>query len=114
MNIVVAESAYHLALFHFENNNSGVGAVRRIFHPEFYIFEKLGIPERLKITAQRLFVVCVVFAAEDAGFQGVVANAAVADEFDPLNYDRSLLWLLGISVWGARIFACNCFTGKQI
>ena len=45
-----------------------IRAVGRIFHAEFYVFEKLGIPESLEIAAQSFFVVGVAFAAEDAGF----------------------------------------------
>ncbi len=66
-------------------------AVGRIFDAELHVFEELGIPQRLKIAPQRLFVVGIALAAEDAGFQGVAADAAVADKDDAIDYRAGLL-----------------------
>ena len=85
MNAVVADAADDRALFDFEDDVFVIGAVGRIFDAELYVFEKLRVPEGLKIAAQSFFVVWVAFAGEDARFQGVAANAAIADEDDAID-----------------------------
>ena len=52
---------------------------------QFYVLKKLRIPERLEIAAQGLFVVGIVFAAENARFEGVVTHSAVTEKFDALD-----------------------------
>ena len=64
-----------------------------IFDAQLHILKKLGIPQRLKIAPQGLFVIGVAFAAEDARFQGVTADSPVAEKFDALD-DGRLRWRL--------------------
>ena len=52
---------------------------------QLYIFKKLSIPKRLEVAAQGFFVVVIAFAAEDARFQGVATDPAIADELDALD-----------------------------
>ncbi len=70
-----------------------------IFHPKFYVLEKLCVPQRLKIAAQRIFIVDIAFAAEDACFQRVAAHAAVAKKFDAV--DDKLLVRAGLLLGGS-------------
>src|SRR6266853_2080831 len=116
VNIVVADAPDDRTFLNFKNNDLGVGAVRRFFHAQFYVLKELSIPKSLKITAQRLFVIDVVFAAENPGFQGVIAHPPVADKIDALD-DLGPLLLLRC-LWAVirpwMTFVKNHFAGQQI
>src|SRR5271165_7321639 len=90
MDAVITDAADDRALFYVEDDDFPVGAVRGIFHAKLHVFEKLRVPQSLEIAAQGLFVVDVAFTAEDAGFEGVAANAAVADEVDAVDDETRL------------------------
>src|SRR5260370_24636605 len=91
MDAVVANAADDRTLPNVEDHIFVIGAVGRIFDAELHVFEELGIPQRLKIAPQRLFVVGIALAAEDAGFQRVAAYATLADKDDAIDYRTGLL-----------------------
>ena len=63
---VVADAANDGTFFDFEDDVFVIGPVGRIFDAQLYVFEKLRVPESLKIAAKSFFVVGIAFAAEDA------------------------------------------------
>ena len=73
-------------LFHVENDDLAVGAIRGIFDTQLNVFEKLRVPERLEIAAKGLFVVGIALAAENAGLKSVAADSAVAVKFDAFDH----------------------------
>src|SRR5439155_13592779 len=93
VDAVVADTADLRAFLHLKDDDFAACAIGRIFHAELYVLEELRVPQRLKITAQGLFIVDIPVAAEDARLQRVAAHAAIADEIDALN-DQLLLLLL--------------------
>ena len=82
MGAVVTDAANDGPLFDFEDDDLAVGLVRAVLDAQLHVLEELGIPQRLKIAAQRFFVEDVCFAAENTGLQCVAAHAAIADELD--------------------------------
>src|ERR1700738_693110 len=85
MDAVVANAANDRALFDLEDYIFVMGAVGRILDAQLYILKELRIPKSLEVAAQGFFVVGIAVAAEDAGFQRVTAEAAVAAEEDAVN-----------------------------
>src|ERR1700730_12883015 len=86
VDTVVPNAADDRAFLDVENYIFVIGTVGRILDAELHIFEKLRIPERLKIAAQSFFVVGIAVAAEDAGFQRIGADAAVTCKEDAIDY----------------------------
>ena len=68
MDAVIADAANDRALLDVEDDVFVIGTVGRVFDAELYVFEKLRVPESLKIAPEGFFVVGIAFAAEDAGF----------------------------------------------
>src|SRR5882724_7547316 len=66
MNIVVANTANDWTFLQFKNNDFCVGAVRRILDAQLHIFKELRVPKCLEVAAQSIFVVRIIFAAENA------------------------------------------------
>src|SRR5260370_11469507 len=116
VNIVVANAPDDRTFLNFKNNDLGVGAVRRFFHAQFYVLKELSIPKSLKIAAQRLLVVDVVFAAENPGFQGIIAHPPVAGKIDALDdlAPSLLLCCLWAVIRSWMTFVKNDFAGQQI
>ncbi len=85
VDAVVADTADLRAFLHLKDDDFATRAIGRIFYSELYVLEELRVPQRLKIAAQRLFIVDIAVAAEDARFQRVAAHAAISDEVDALN-----------------------------
>src|SRR5205807_4009839 len=85
VDAVVTDTADLRALFDLKDDNFTVRAIGRIFHAELYVFEELGVPQRLEIAAQRFFIEDIAGTAEDSRGQRVTAHAAVADELDTVN-----------------------------
>ena len=94
MNAVIPNATDHRPLFHFKNDDLGACTIGRVFNAQLHVFKELRIPESLEVTAQCLFIICVAFAAEDAGLQRVVSNPAIADELNPLDDKGSALRVL--------------------
>ncbi len=116
MNIVVANSPDDRTFFHFKNNDLGIFAVGRIFHPQLHVLEELRIPQSLKIAAQSFLVIDVVFAAEDPRLQRVIAHAPVANEiyaFDNCLFLLRLRFLRTLCLL-RMAFVYNDFAGQQI
>src|ERR1700676_2524330 len=111
----VADAANHRPLLDVEDDDFGVGPVRRILDTQLDVFEELRVPQRLKIAAQRFFVVDVALTTEDSGGQRVAADASVAHEIDALDDERLLagLWLL-IAVSSVCVIFRNRFERCQI
>ena len=65
MNIFVANAANDRAFLQFKNNDFCVGAVRRILDSQLHIFKELRVPKCLEVAAQGIFVVRIIFAAEN-------------------------------------------------
>src|SRR5574340_706860 len=93
MDALVADAADDRPLLDFKHDNLAAGLAGRVLDLEFHFLEKLGIPEGLKIAAQRVLVIGVAGPAEDAGLQGVLADSPVAFEIDALDerLSRSLV-----------------------
>src|SRR6267142_1452914 len=68
MDIVVANAAYDRALFDFEDHRFVIRAIGRIFDAQLHVFKELRVPQGLKITAQRLFIVRIAIATENSRF----------------------------------------------
>ena len=66
VNAVIADAANDRALFDVEDDVLVIGSVGRVFDAEFDVFEKLRVPESLKVAAQSFFVIRIALAAEDA------------------------------------------------
>ncbi len=106
VDAVVANSPDHRPLFHLKNDDFPVGLFP-VFHLQFYVFEKLRVPQRLKVAAQGFFVVRIAHPAEDARLQCVSANPAVAFEVDA--FDERLVVLLRVSENEVRANFINFF-----
>ncbi len=112
MDAVVADTADLRAFLHLKDDDFAAHAIGRIFHAELYVLEELRVPQRLKITAQRLFIVDIAVAAEDARFQRVAAHAAISDEIDALN-DQLLLLSGSLRIGGGMVLN-DVFAGSVI
>src|SRR5260221_7666144 len=76
MDAVVADAADDRAFGDFEDDYFCVRFGGGILDAQFHVFEELGIPKRLEVAPESLFIVGIAVAAEDAGFQGVCTDAA--------------------------------------
>ncbi len=112
MDTVIADAADLRAFLDFEDDDFAVRAIGSIFHAELHVLEELGVPQRLKIAAQRLFIVDIAFPAEDARFQRVGPHAAVAVEIDA--DDDKLLLLRGGLRFRRGMVLYNLFAGCVI
>src|ERR1700730_649852 len=65
---VVTDAPDHRSLFYLEYNDFPARPLRRILNVQLHIFEKLRIPQSMKVSPQRLLVVRIAFAAENARF----------------------------------------------
>ena len=68
VDAVITDAANDRALFDVEDNVFVIGTVGRVLDAELYVFEKLCVPESLKIAAKGFLVVGIALAAEDARF----------------------------------------------
>src|SRR5260370_24585953 len=78
MNAVVADAPDHRPLRHFEYDDLSIRFRWRLFHAQFYFFEKFRVPQLLEIPPQSLFFVGVPIAAEYARVTRVLSNAPVS------------------------------------
>src|SRR6266436_6612890 len=85
VDAVVTNAANLRAFLDFEKNDLAAGTAGRVFDAELHVLEELCVPQSLEIAAQRFFVVRIALAAEDARFQRVAADAAVAEKLDAVN-----------------------------
>jgi hypothetical protein len=100
MNAVVADTANHRAFFDFVDDVLVMGAVGRILDAQLDIFEKLGVPERLKIAAEGFLVIGVTLAGEDACLQSIRADTAISEEIDVVDNRRLLPGLFLLREFG--------------
>ena len=112
VNILVADAANDRAFLQLKNNDFGVGAVRRILDAQLHIFKELRVPKCLEVAAQGIFVVRIIFAAENTRLQCIVADAAVPHEVDALDDDRRSRRILRIASRCRMIFACDGFASQ--
>jgi hypothetical protein len=68
-----------------ENDDFSVGLIGTVLYFKSNVLEKLGIPQRLKIAAHRLFVIGVTRTRENASEQRIPLNAAISNEFYALD-----------------------------
>src|SRR6266496_1664684 len=96
-------SANRRAFLDFEKNDLAAGTAGRVFDAELHVLEELRVPQGLEIATQRFFVVRIALAAEDARFQRVAADAAVAEKLDAVN-DKLLLHGSRLRIRGGMVF----------
>src|SRR5260370_32542441 len=92
MNAVVANAANNRPLFNLEDEVLMIRAVRRMLDAKLYILKELRVPKSLEVAAQRFFVIRIAIAAENAGFERVAANPAIANEDDAVDDRSDRLW----------------------